>query len=165
MGHPDTPRDDGTTMPNPLAHDLQTSVPMPLLAAVDLQDNLMTATHDLDRLQALLAHACDELLNGFHGATGEIQELVDAARDTPSPELFDSVMQHLGGAITALQFQDMASQLIAHTHCRLRHCADRLARETMGGDDEDGAAVVVEPPLRPNPVTQDEMDAGSVELF
>jgi hypothetical protein len=32
-------------------------------------------------------------------------------------------------------------------------------------DDEDGAAAVTEAPLRPNPVTQDEMDAGSVELF
>ena len=152
-------------MPNPTASDLPPALPMPLLAAVDLQDNLMTATHDLDRLQTLLAHACDELLSGFHGATEEIQELVDAAQDTPSPELFNSVMQHLGGAITALQFQDMASQLIAHTHSRLRHCADRLARETMGGDDDDGTAVVDELPLRPNPVTQDEMDAGSIELF
>jgi hypothetical protein len=26
-------------------------------------------------------------------------------------------------------------------------------------------AVVEEAPLRPNPVTQDEMDAGSIELF
>lgn len=136
---------------------------MPLLVAADLQDNLMTATHDLDRLQTLLAHACEELMRGFHGAAGEIQELVDAAQDTPSQELFDSVVQHLGGAITALQFQDMASQLIAHTHSRLRNCADRLARETMG-EDGDGA-VVEEAPLRPNPVTQDEMDAGSVELF
>jgi len=154
-------------MPNSIALDAPAAAAMPLLAAADLQDNLMTASHDLDRLQTLLAHACDELLSGFHGAAGEIQELVDAAQDTPSPELFHGVMQHLGGAITALQFQDMASQLIAHTHRRLRHCADRLARETMGGDDDDcdGAAVVEEPPLRPNPVTQDEMDAGSIELF
>ncbi|MBC8057528.1 MAG: hypothetical protein H7Y61_13215 [Rhizobiales bacterium] len=151
-------------MLNPQAHDLQPEAPMPLLVAADLQDNLMTATHDLDRLQTLLSHACDELMRGFHGAAGEIQELVDAAQDTPSQELFDSVVQHLGGAITALQFQDMASQLIAHTHQRLRNCADRLARETMG-DDEDGMAVIEEAPLRPNPVTQDEMDAGSVELF
>jgi len=136
---------------------------MPLLAAADLQDNLMTASHDLDRLQALLAHACDELMRGFHGAAGEIQELVDAAQNTPSSELFDSVVRHLGGAITALQFQDMASQLIAHTHQRLRSCADRLAREAMG--DDDGIAVVEDAPQRPNPVTQDEMDAGSVELF
>jgi hypothetical protein len=136
---------------------------MPLLVAADLQDNLMTASNDLDRLQGLLSHACDELMQGFHGAAGEIQELVDAAHDSPSQELFDSVMQHLGGAITALQFQDMASQLIAHTHKRLRNCADRIARETMG--DDDGAALVEEAPQRPNPVTQDEMDAGSVELF
>ena len=47
-------------------------------------------------------------------------------------------MQHLGGAVTALQFQDMASQLITHTDRRLRSCADRLARDAMG-DDEDGA--------------------------
>jgi hypothetical protein len=138
---------------------------MPLLVAADLQDNQMTASNDLDRLQGLLSHACDELMQGFHGAAGEIQELVDAAHDSPSQELFDSVMQHLGGAITALQFQDMASQLIAHTHKRLRNCADRIARETMGDDDDDGAALVEDAPQRPNPVTQDEMDAGSVELF
>ena len=58
----------------------------------------------------------------------------------------------------------MASQLIAHTHQRLRNCADRIARETMGDDDE-GEAVIEAPPARPNPVTQDEMDAGSIELF
>ena len=142
------------------------SVPaMPLVTAADLQDNLMTATNDLDRLQGLLSHACDELMHGFHGAAGEIQELVAAAQDTPSQELFDSVMQHLGGAITALQFQDMATQLIAHTSQRLRNCSDQLARDTFGMDDEDGAAVVEIAPLRPNPVTQDEMDAGSIELF
>jgi hypothetical protein len=142
---------------------------MPLLAAADLQDNLMTATHDLDRLQTLLSHACDELLLGFQGATERMRLATEAAANdadggAPIAEVLGGVMQQLGGAITALQFQDMASQLIAHTHQRLRNCADRLARETMG-DDEDGYAVVEEAPLRPNPVTQDEMDAGSVELF
>jgi hypothetical protein len=151
-------------MLNTQANEAPTAPAMPLIAAVDIQDNLMTASNDLERLQGLLTHACDELMQGFHGAAGNIQELVEAAQDSPSQELFDSVMQHLGGAITALQFQDMASQLIAHTNQRLRNCADRIARETMG-DDEDGAAVVEEAPLRPNPVTQDEMDAGSVELF
>jgi hypothetical protein len=33
------------------------------------------------------------------------------------------------------------------------------------GDDEEGATIVEEAPMRPNPVTQDEMDAGSIELF
>ena len=56
----------------------------------------------------------------------------------------------------------MASQLVAHTTQRLRNCCDRLAAEAWAEDDEP----VIEPlPLRPNPVTQDEMDAGSIELF
>jgi hypothetical protein len=55
--------------------------------------------------------------------------------------------------------------LIAHTNKRLRNCADQIARDALGDDDPDGAAVVEEGPLKPNPVTQDEMDAGSVELF
>jgi hypothetical protein len=73
-------------------------------------------------------------------------------------------MGDLRGAITAMQFQDMASQLIDHTHRRLRACADQIAREAMGQDPE-GEVVVTDVPLRPNPVTQDEMDAGSIELF
>jgi hypothetical protein len=41
---------------------------------------------------------------------------------------------------------------------------DRLAREAFA-DDEDGMAAAEETPLRPNPVTQAEMDVGSIELF
>lgn len=138
---------------------------MPLLVAADLQDNLMVASHDLDRLQGLLAHACDELTQGFHGASERLRAIAAApAVEAPVRDLASGAAQQLGGAVIALQFQDMASQLIAHTLQRLRNCADRLARETMD-DDEDGVAVVEAAPLRPNPVTQDEMDAGSVELF
>jgi hypothetical protein len=85
-------------------------------------------------------------------------ELVDA-------HVLDPVRKELHSAVTELQFQDMASQLVAHTTRRLRNCADRLAAEAMGEDDEDGSAFVEAMPLRPNPVTQDEVDAGSVELF
>jgi hypothetical protein len=139
--------------------------PLPLFAAADLQDNLLTAAHDLDRLQGLLSHACDELLQGFHAATAQLRQLADAdGTPLPAIALLTDATHHLGGAVTALQFQDMASQLIAHTQQRLRNCADRIASEAMG-DDEDGQAVVEAPPVRPNPVTQDEMDAGSVELF
>jgi hypothetical protein len=134
---------------------------MPLLAAADLQDHLMTASHDLERLQTLLSDACDALMTSFYGASAHIQGLRE--RQSLVPEM-DSALKHLGGAVTALQFQDMASQLIAHTSKRLRNCCDRLARDTMG-DDEDGSAIVEDGPLRPNPVTQDEMDAGSIDLF
>lgn len=131
-----------------------------LMLAADLQDHLLTASNDLDRLQTLLAEACDALASSFFSANAEIDGLRQAARD----EAMQLVAQHLGKAITALQFQDMASQLIAHTHRRLRNCADRLAADTFAEGDE-GAAVIAQAPLRPNPVTQDEMDAGSVELF
>ena len=40
-----------------------------------------------------------------------------------------------------------------------------LAADVFELDDGEGSAVVEAPPLRPNPVTQDEMDAGSIELF
>ena len=132
---------------------------LPLKAAAGLQDDLLVVGHDLDRLQALLAHACDTLLHSFHGALAQLRAI-----ETQQCDAAAAALRHLGEAVTALQFEDMSSQLIAHTHRRLRSCADRLAYEAMG-DDEDGYAVVEDAPLRPNPVTQDDMDAGSVELF
>ena len=148
-----------TPQPNSLSR-------LALMAAVDIQDNLMTASHDLERLQLLLSEACDALMLGFQGATLHLRSFVaeHGGAAHPASDLYAGMLERLGGAVTALQFQDMASQLIDHTYKRLRNCADRIAHEAMG-DDEDGPAVVEEAPLRPNPVTQDEMDAGSVELF
>jgi hypothetical protein len=138
-----------------------------LLAAVTLQDNLMVASNDLDRLQRLLDDASVSLLGHFTGAAAQIEAALQGPAGGPHGGEAGAMLvlrQTLGSAITALQFQDMASQLISHTTRRLRHCADQLARDAMD-DDEDGVAAVAEAPLRPNPVTQDEMDAGSVELF
>lgn len=153
-------------MPESVSTDPGGGSTLPLMAAADLQDNLMTASNDLERLQRLLSDASEALLGHFYGASGQLNHLLHAMAKHPelnTRELHDA-MQHMAGAITAMQFQDMASQLIHHTNSRLRNCADRLAAETMG-DDEDGEAVVESAPLRPNPVTQDEMDAGSVEHF
>lgn len=139
---------------------------IPLLAAAELQDHLMTVTHDLERLQRLLDDAGESLSSHFYSASSHVNELLRLAAERPdaSNGSLHKVMEDIAGAITALQFQDMATQLIAHTSQRLRNCADQLARDTFG-DDEDGEAVVEIAPLRPNPVTQDEMDAGSIELF
>ena len=158
-------------MPPP---DASVSAPvngLPLMAAADLQDHLMVANHDLERLQRLLDDASETLSGHFYGATHQLNHLLrEAAEHLPTAFTEDSgamheAMQSLTGAITALQFHDMATQLIGHTQRRLRGCADRIARDAMGDDDEVGQAVVEEMPLRPNPVTQDEMDAGSVDLF
>jgi hypothetical protein len=139
---------------------------LPLLAAAEVQDDLLVAGNDLDRLQRLLDDASVSLIGHFHAAAGELRALLQIAATQPGLDLpqLHRTMEHVAGAITAMQFQDLASQLIAHTGHRLRGCADRLAREAMG-DDEDGPALVESLPLRPNPVTQDEMDAGSIELF
>ena len=152
----------------PLEPDVQPpSGPMlPWPVAVDLQDSLQEVCHDLGRLQRLLSDATETLMTHFYGASQQINHLQRLASLYPGlPERdLHLALGHLSGAVTTLQFQDMASQLIAHTHQRLRRCADQLARDTLGGDDE-GAAAPPDAPLRPNPVTQDEMDAGSIELF
>jgi hypothetical protein len=141
----------------------------PLLLSAELQDHLISASNDLDRLHTLLADACDTLMLRFNSANEQIKTLMDEhGRDADSPraaEAYRGLVQQLGGAVIALQFQDMASQLIAHTHRRLRCCADTLAQDAFGDDDDDGYCVVEAAPLRPNPVTQSEMDAGSIELF
>ena len=81
------------------------------------------------------------------------------ARPTPHPSArrLAGVQQHLAGAVTALQFQDLASQLIAHTSHRLRDCAEHVA----------GAAADSPPAMhrRDPPVAQAGMGGGSVELF
>jgi hypothetical protein len=67
--------------------------------------------------------------------------------------------------VTELQFHDMATQLIVHTGKVLQGCAWKLADETME-PEEDEMPVYIDPtPDRPSPVTQNEMDAGSIDLF
>ena len=45
--------------------------PIPLLMAADIQDHLMTATHDLERLNSLLTDASEELMTSFSTAAPE----------------------------------------------------------------------------------------------
>jgi len=139
---------------------------IPLLAAAELQDHLMTVTNDLERLQRLIDDAGESLSTHFFSASNHLNTVLkrEVDPDSANAQSLRQVLRDIAGALTALQFQDMATQLIAHTSQRLRNCADQLARDTFG-DDEDGTAVVEIAPLRPNPVTQDEMDAGSIELF
>lgn len=136
------------------------SVQMPVMLVAEVQDSLLVVVHDLSRLDGLLAHTMENLMERFTAASANLADpsLAD------SKEL-DSVRSALRAAVTELQFQDMASQLITHTSKILQGCAYRLASESMGSEDGEAVPFVDEVPERPNPVTQDEMDAGSIELF
>ena len=140
------------------------STTLPLAVAADIQDHLLAACTDLERLQVLLADACQVLLASFHTASLELSQ---HRRRKPERELatvLAEIQHQLDNAVTALQFHDMTSQLITHTNLRLRNCADQLAG-ALFAEDDDGEIVIAQAPDRPNPVTQSEMDAGSVELF
>jgi len=136
------------------------SVEMPVMLVAEVQDSLLVVVHDLNRLDSLLAHTMENLMERFTAASANLAHPTLA----DSQEL-DVVRSTLRAAVTELQFQDMASQLITHTSKILQGCAYRLASESMGSEDGEAVPFVEEVPERPNPVTQDEMDAGSIELF
>ena len=131
-----------------------------LVRDVELQDHLMAVTNDLERLQDLLTDACETLMEGFLGVTHQLQSL-QVVKPANSAAI-ERAVKHLASTAKALQFQDMSTQLIAHTNQRVRYCASVLARDAFA---EDGDGPIEPAPLRPNPVTQSEVDTGFVELF
>ncbi len=151
MTTPDTP-----SMPPPLDGGLS------LGALADMQEDLRRVMNDLERLQGLLDEAGATLNNHFLRGCELLQGWL-ASR--PEPEAHEVMpirlaMGELRHAVTAMQVQDMASQLINHTMLRVTRCGDALAQDNPLS--ELGA---LPDELRPNPVTQNEMDAGSIELF
>lgn len=136
------------------------AVQLPVMLVAEVQDSLLVVVHDLNRLDGLLAHTMENLMERFTSASANLADpvLVDTKE-------LDGVRSALRAAVTELQFQDMASQLIIHTSKILQGCAYRLASESMGLEDGEALPFVEDVPERPNPVTQDEMEAGSVELF
>jgi hypothetical protein len=136
------------------------SVQMPVMLIAEVQDSLLVVVHDLARLDGLLAHTMENLLDRFTSASATL-----AAPSLAQVQELDAVRSTLRAAVTELQFQDMASQLIVHTSKILQGCAYRLASESMGSEDGEAVPFVDDVPDRPNPVTQDEMHAGSIELF
>ncbi|MFC7436427.1 hypothetical protein ACFQNJ_18120 [Hydrogenophaga bisanensis] len=136
------------------------TVPLPVNVVADLQDSLLMAMTDLQRLEGLLDHATANLLERFSTANQALAHLSNSQDGD-----IDSIRQALHQAVTELQFHDMATQLIVHTGKVLQGCAWRLAEEAME-PEEDEIPLANDPmPDRPSPVTQGEMDAGSVELF
>lgn len=130
------------------------------MLVAEVQDSLLVVVHDLKRLDGLLAHTMENLMQRFTAASADLSDPALVAMQE-----LEGVRSGLHAAVTELQFQDMASQLIVHTSKILQGCAYRLASDSMGPEDGDAVPFVEDVPDRPNPVTQDEMQAGSIELF
>ena len=126
----------------------------------DLQDALMMASTDLKRLEGLLDHATGNLLERFGSANHALAQLED--NDSAAVQ---RIRQDLHLAVTELQFHDMATQLLVHTGKVLQSCAWKLADSAMEPDEDEIPFQFDEMPNRPSPVTQSEMDAGSIDLF
>jgi len=147
-----------------MADDLQDlgspMVQLPVMAVAEVQDSILVVMNDLHRLQGLLDHAAENLLDRFSSASRSLAGF-GAAENAE----IGQVQESLQCAVTELQFHDMATQLIGHTSRILQSCAYRLAAEAMGREEDEEGDIVEEMPERPNPVTQSEMDAGSIDLF
>jgi hypothetical protein len=136
------------------------TVELPVMLVAEVQDSLLVVVHDLNRLDSLLAHTMENLMQRFTAASADL-----SAPALVAVKELEGVRTALHAAVTELQFQDMASQLIVHTSRILQGCAYRLASDAMGYEDGEAVPFVEDVPERPNPVTQDEMQAGSIELF
>ncbi len=128
------------------------------MTAVALQDELLIAATDLDRLKDLLDHACSQLLAEFSTASAEAEYL-----KASHPGVAEKIATALTSAQIALQFQDLSTQLVAHVLGRMHSVCDALAIQAMPGDGSDD--VLPRFIEKSCPVAQREMDAGSVELF
>lgn len=152
------PREEYTTV-EPLAdRSNEPTVEVSVSAVADLQDSLLVAMNDLKRLEGLLDHATSNLLDRFNNA----MQALEGADGDPR---FDTIRTTLNLAVTELQFHDMATQLLVHTGKVLQGCAYSMAEQAMAPEEEEVGVVVTYMPRGPNPVTQSEMDAGSIDLF
>lgn len=139
---------------------LPPSIAVPIHLLADVQDALVMASTDLKRLEGLLDHATSNLLERFGSANQALSQVV-----TADSQAMQSIRRDLHQAVTELQFHDMATQLIVHTDKVLQGCAWKLADSAMTPEEGEMAVEVDQTPERPSPVTQSEMDAGSIDLF
>lgn len=139
------------TEPQPAS---ESGVRLQLATVAELQDQLLSAATELDRLIHLIDDAAGQLVSSFAGASFRLGEAA------PDPEAIAAARDDVKRALVAMQFHDMANQLITHANRRVRSVADYLAGCEPGDD-----AIPVELVRRSSPVAQREMDAGSIELF
>ena len=110
---------------------------------------LTSVSEDLGRLDQILADAIGQLLISF----SEIQRMA-AERN------IDEIQSATQEAVRALQFQDMASQLISH-------CRKKLAHPDSGSTESFSATHFTSTQILRHigPVSQSQFGEGSIELF
>jgi predicted nucleic acid-binding Zn-ribbon protein len=106
---------------------------------------------DLERLKTLIADAGDRLLSSFN----QVGALTPELSGTDDTRL--QLREAISSAVTALQFQDMATQLTAHAQRRLNALEDCLRSLS-----EEAALTLT---VRAQPVRQAEMSSGAIDLF
>jgi hypothetical protein len=129
-------------------------------------DELKGARDDLARLSVLLNNAFAELLSSFSAIQAAAQSGVARA----------AIDQHSMRAVTALQCEDMASQLITFTQKRLESAREalknlpempqiRLTDVVWAAGLAACADLTSSAIAPPGPVRQDSMGAGDIDLF
>jgi hypothetical protein len=121
-------------------------------AGLDAAQECALIEADLERLKSLVNDAGDRLLISFNQIAAVLPAL--ASMDSQQQQVSDAVH----AAVTALQFQDMATQLTAHAQRRLSMLEERL--RSLSEQAPHGLQIV-----HPHPVRQVEMTAGSIDLF
>jgi len=122
---------------------------------------LTGAQADLTQLSAILKDAFGELFGSFNGVQ-------TAAREAGILAAMDG---HASRAITALQCEDLAIQLIRHTHKRLNLARDSLKiysqmpQTCLTSADLAPATGLIGTSTTDTPVQQQAMQSGSIELF
>jgi hypothetical protein len=107
---------------------------------------------DLERLKTIVNDAAGRLMGSFN----EFVALEEQAQRNSDERL--RIESAIGTAVTALQFQDMATQLTGHAQRRLaalESCLRTLYGDGVGAGYFDHS----------QPVRQSEMSAGSIDLF
>ncbi len=102
---------------------------------------------DLVQLEILLKLAIEKLSSGFFGAHRALtrQQAIDGHPECAA--LASEACAHLDSALTALQFEDIANQLIASARRQLQQAQDEPASGRNAS------------------VTQHHMESGEIELF
>ncbi len=94
-----------------------------------MTNDITAVRADLVQLEILLKEAIAKLSSGFIGAHEALarQQSLDGHLDPECEALVAKACAHLDSALTALQFEDIAAQLIASAHARLSDGGERPA--------------------------------------